>query len=255
MSASQGLFLYFLSGWDRDTTTREKLLTAPFAALMFDALRNERSFSDMVVTHNVATGPSGSSGVLLVVRHPAWPDTHRIGYYPDEQTWREVAPASGGCQPSESYWLGYVTSCKPGPDSLQRETLVSGYDYELGDERIWHAPIIRYPAGNANLPQTMGVDGSGKFVESVVASMTWAWTLACDIWDRFVMGDGLQRPEIFDAAVKSLGVNYRVGQHECSTLGLLDGPKAKLILQAAIAGPMIDELMGEDAKKNQPASP
>ena len=244
MSGS-GIFLYLVPALEREAATRAKLLSLPFAAVMFDALKNERAFQAMTVIHNVAKGPSGSSGVLIAVKHPSWPDAHRIGFYPEEQTWRNCG----------DYWLGYVTGCKPGPDSLQRETLVSGYDYELGDEQIWHTPIIRYPAGNANLPQTMGVDEAGAFQQSVVTSMAWAWTLACDIWDRYMMGEGMKPVEMFDAAVKCLGVNYRVGPQECSVLGLLDGPKAKLVLQGAVAGPMIEELMGEDAKKNQPASP
>lgn len=243
--SGNGLFLYFVPGLDREAATRAKLLTLPFASVVCDALKNDRTFQAMCVVHNVAKGPSGSSGVLICARHPKWPDSHRIGFYPDEQTWRDCG----------TYWLGYVTNNKPGPDSLQRDTLVSGYDYELGDELIWHAPILRYPAGTPNLPQTMGVDPTGQFVESVVDSMQWAWSLACDIWDRYVMGDGMQRPEVFAKSVECLSVNYRVGPQECSVLNLIDGPKSQLILQAAVAGPLIDELMSEDAKKNQPASP
>lgn len=240
---SNGIFLYWLPGWEKEKATRGELLATPLASALRDALRSERTFQTLVSVHSVAKGPSGSSGSLVVCHHPAWPDAHRLGYYPEEQTWRDC----GG------FWLGYATDCKPGPDSLQRSDLVSGYDYELGDEQIWHAPIIRYPAGNPNLPQTMAVDSSGQFVESVTDSMAWAWSLACDIWDRYMMGDGLQRPEMFSIAVNCLSLNYRLGVHECSVLGLIDGPKAQQILKAAIAGPMIEELMGESAKKNRAA--
>ena len=240
--SGNGLFLYFLAGWEQGSATREKLLTTPLAAVAFDAMRNDRTFKDMIVTHNVSIGPSGSSGVLIVAKHPAWPDSHRIGFYPEEQTWRDCG----------DYWLGYVTDCKPGPDSLQREALVSGYDYELGDELIWDAPMIRYPAGSANLPQTMGVDASGKYVESVVPSMTWAWELSCKIWDDYFLGSGINRAEVFDYAVKCLSVNYRVGPHEATALGLLNTDTAALVLKAAIAEPLIREFMAEDeSKKNQ----
>lgn len=248
--SSSGLFLYFVSGLDREQATRDKLASMPFASVMSDALRNDRTFKEMIVAHNVATGPSGSSGVLLAVKHPAWPDAHRIGFYPDEQTWRNCG----------DYWLGYVTNCKPGPDSLQRELLVSGYDYELGDEQIWHAPIIRYPAGNANLPQTMSVDAAGQFTQSVVKSKQWAWDLAGRIWDKYFLGNGGLLPEsMFSSAVECLSINYRIGPQEVSLLGegcvdgsLLIGPIAKQIIEAAIDMPQITQLIdGDDSKKNQ----
>lgn len=249
--SGNGLFLYFIAAIDREAATRAKLLTMPFASVMADALRNDRTFKDMIVIHNVATGPTGSSGVLIVCRHPEWPDAHRTGFYPDEQTWRNCG----------DYWLGLVADCKPGPDSLQRETLVSGYDYELGDELIWHAPIIRYPAGNPNLPQTMGVDPSGVFTQSVVKSMSWAWDLACRLWDKYFLGNGGLMPDaMFAAAVECLSINYRLGTHEASLLGqwcpdgsFLIGPTAKQIIEAAIDMPQIQQLLdGDDSKKNQP---
>lgn len=242
---SNGLFLYFFAGWEQGSATRERLLTTPLKTVAFDALRNDRTFKDMVVQHFVSNGPSGSSGVLVAVRHPAWPDAHRLGYYPEEQTWRDCGDD----------WLGYVTNCKPGPDSLQREALVSGYDYELGDENIWHAPMIRYPAGSANLPQTMGVDASGKYVESVVATLTWAWELACKIWDDYFLGSGITRSEVFGYAVQCLALNYRIGLHEATALGLFDTDTSGLILKAAIAEPLIREFMAEEeSKKNQVAA-
>ena len=107
--AGNGLFLYFFAGLDKDAATLEKLRATPLAEVASDALRNDRTFQEMTVRHNVATGPNGSSGVLLAIKHPDLPDAHRIGYYPEEQTWRDCG----------DYWLGYVTHCKPGPDWLQ----------------------------------------------------------------------------------------------------------------------------------------
>lgn len=238
---SDGLFLYFLPATEADEITRDGIASGPLSLAFSDALRTPRTFTEMTIRTNVTKGPSGSSGTIIAVHSLKWASTHQVGYYPEKQTWRDCG----------TFWLGYANDAKPGPDSLQRDQIVTGYEQELGDDRIWVAPIVRYPAGNTNLPQSMGIDGAGQFVESVVSSMQWAWALACDVWDRYVMGDGLQRDEIFGMSVKCLAINYRLGPHEATALGLIDGPKAKEILQAAIAGPMIDDMMSEEAKKNQ----
>ena len=242
---SSGLFLYFLPGRERDSVTRTTLLTTPLAEPLADVLRNDRTYQAGIVQHFVSVGPNRSSGVLIAAKPSNWPDVHRVGYYPEEQSWRDCG----------DFWLGYVGSCKPGPESLQRETLITGYDYELGDEQIWLAPIIRYPAGSGNLPMTMEVDRQGQFVQSVVSSYAWAWELACKIWDTYFIGDGVTREDVFRFAVKILAVNYRVGPHECSALGLFNSTTAPLVLKAAIAEPMIREMMEqEESKKNQPVA-
>ena len=252
MPNAQGVFLYFLPGWVTSDVegaarkaTRANLQTSPLAAALSDCLRTERTFQKSLVVHSVAKGPSGSSGVLIAALPPQWNDVHRIGFYAEEQTWRECG----------EFWLGYVTSCKPGPDSLQREELVSGYDYEMHDENIWHAPMIRYPAGGANLPKTMGVDGRGEFIEAVVDAMKWAWDLSCVIWDQWFLGDGVPKKDVFDFAVKCLSVNYRIGPQEATALGLMTNATAALVLKAAIAEPLIQEYIAEqDSKKNQPTA-
>lgn len=242
MTSDQGLFFYFLPGQSAASINRATLAKCPFASSLGEALRTDRLFDAMVVANDVSVGPNGSSGALVVVHHPDWPDSHRLGYYPDEQTWRDC----GG------FWLGYVTNMPPGPDSLQRDPLVSGYDYELGDERIWHAPLIRHPGGAANLPKTMGVNASGAYIESVVPSLEWAWELSRKIWDEYFLGEGISRAEVFGLAVKCLGLNYRIGPHEATALRLFDSENAALVLKAAIAEPLIREFMAaEESKKNQ----
>lgn len=242
-----GLFSYFMPTWEQASGTRKRLLDSPIALAVSDAIRSERNYSEFVSQHFVQVGPTGSSGVIITVVPRNWPNPHRIGYYPDEQAWTDCG----------AYWLGRHRDVIPRAETLQRETLIRGYDVELGDGEIWQCPVIRWPNKTANLPRAMGVDAAGKYVETLRPQWDWAWKLASNIWDVYFLDKGgdVTDATMFDWGAQCLSINYRVGPQECTALGLLDTDIVARVLKAAVADPLIQEyLEAETSKKGVSAA-
>lgn len=246
MHSTSGIFLYFFPAWEKENVTRQKLLGSPVALAFSDALRNERNFSEFVSLSNVAVGPTGSSGVCVACVPPNWPNAHRIGYHPDEQTWVNCG----------TFWLGFVNHCKPTPMTLQREKLISGYEIELGDGNVWFAPTVRRWDENnesftANVPMKMGIAPDGHFAATVRSDVAWAWELACSFWDKRLKA-GLTNGEYLEAATKFLALNYRIGPHEAYALDLFDSENMVAVLEAALDVQSVENWITEqDQKKSQ----
>lgn len=246
MTSTSGLFMYFLPAWEKANVTRHKLLETPVASAFSDALRSERNFQEFVSVSNVAVGPTGTSGVMLACVPANWPNHHRIGFHPDEQTWMNCG----------EFWLGTVNHCRPSALSLQRPKLISGYEVELGDGDVWFAPTVRRWSDQAesfaaNVPMKMGIGPDGQYAAAVRSDVSWAWDLACQFWDKRLTG-GLTNGEYLDAATRFLSLNYRIGPHECFALDLFDSENVVQVLESALDVAAVEEWFQlQDQKKSQ----
>jgi len=246
--SNSGLLFYFLPSLTRNELTRAKAKTLPFASSLSDVTKSERLWQLHTIIVDVALGPSGSSGVLLATKPANWPNAHKVGYFADAQTWK----------PRGSFWLGMDNEVAPGPDSLQRVTLMDGYEVELGDGSIWIAPIIR--AWNDDgyaiaLPKDLGFDEHEQCVALVKSDYQWAWNLACDVWD-FVIQRGTVPLEQFTRwAIECLSLNYRIGIHEASVLGLFDTATAREVLHASVDWVRVEAYFEAEAEKKSQVIP
>ena len=223
------IFLYFLPALSKADVTPETVRAAGLGDVARDCLA-PRAWNERTARMDVARGPSGSSGALLALL-PVSGETPTIGCYPERQTWRPVRSAPDA---DPRYWLGWFGDDPPRPDTLARDRLVSGEDHELGDGRVWHCPIIRRPNRSTNLPERWGVDETGRFVASVEPDYEAFWTLSGEIFETaFGLRDD-SPAWAWQAAVRCLSLNYRVGPHEATALNLLSSALAPRVCHAAI---------------------
>lgn len=190
---------------------------------------------------NVQRGPNGSNGCILALV-PMSGECGEVGYYPDRQTWIPVGPTD-----APKYWLGWNTQKPPTPDTLRRDRIVSGYEYTLGDGHDWTAPTIRRPNGKTNLPEVWGVDPAGAFAARLHPDYDRFWQLAGEMFKVALEQIDWEQPQTFAAAVECLGLNYRVGPHEVSALGLLTSETYPLVFGAAIDAELMKQLIESPA--------
>lgn len=255
-----GLFLYYLPGKQVGALTRDDIRAAGLADVLCDCLESQLAFQRRLIVNQVhARGPDGSSGVILTTQPALGQEIpHKLGYYPAEQTWSAVRGQGSGvrhqaeslltpdsCPLSPAYYLGYDNTHKPTPEFLARPELVSGYEHELGDGRYWTCPTIRHYGRSPNLPRTMGLDAEGVFGMRVLPAFEWAWQLSGEIWERVFVAPNLPWPDAFRLAVGALSLNYRIGPHEASALGLVTTSNFQSIFDAAIDWPKVSELLAE----------
>lgn len=196
----------------------------------------------VTTTQVTGKGPGGRPGLLLTT--PG--GDQRL--LPDTQTWRDCG----------AFWLGHAD--RPTADELQRDDAVGGPTVVLEDGDLWMVPIARPIASAPTFPQVLGVDAAGalqvraseRFKEEVeLGDRVFAW-----------MTDKEENPtneDVFRAAARILGINYRVGAHELSALGVLTDRNIVEICRAYIDFQAIVEMgreLAESEKKSDaPSAP
>ncbi len=227
------MFFYYLPGVAPDQVTRETLQAGPLAPIFWDLLRSPALFEARIrVFHIHAHGPDKLSGCIVA----AMPAGGLEGPPPgmrDGQSWTRVADGN--------YWIGFDQDAPPAPDELQREYVVTGPEHELGDGRIWTCPIVRRQGVQNALPSRWGVDPTtGEYASTMLPRYSAAWAAAGKILNAQFGGE-LSRQGALDLCVQMLAINYRIGVHEVSLLGLLDDTNWKLIWRAATDADFLDE--------------
>jgi hypothetical protein len=242
-------FLYFFPGVDACHVTPELIRGRGLAPSFRDLISRWQPGHNVIVAP-ISRGPSGTGGVY-VYQVPINGNSPRTnGYKPEEQDWEE----------HDGYWLGVDTELMPTPADLIRPTIVSGYDYELGDGQEWTCPVIREPngteSGRCNLPQSWGENGQG-FFEKVLHQWDWAWELCAKVWDVFVGVIDMETPEAWDVCCQLLSMNYRIGKHEITKLGLVTSGNYDTIFKAAVDGDVILSLLNDqtEQKKSEQSEP
>jgi len=146
------------------------------------------------------------------------------GYFPDAQQWADTG---------EGYWLGWEKDAKPRPADLERATLITGYNVELGDGNAWQVPSVTFVERK---PAFTG----GKWQNAVVIP---EHQVLIEAADRFLEcqtteeRDGktyfiADAAEMAGLATTALAANYYVGPHEVSALELLSSRNLWGVCQA-----------------------
>jgi len=205
------------------------------------ARRLERTFADVgeatrdcILFELSGTGPGGHAGMILSVLPVSGEAPLRAGYYPEFQTWTEIA----GDVP---YWVGLDKEHPPMPEDLARKKIFAGYKVELAG-RTWEIPVIRDPLGSSGLPMSWRRDPDGGTSQAIRPD----WAVLFERFGRalwlFNDPDGpypirLDRGEALDLCIEALAVNYRVGIAEQNLLGLIDSENWFSVLACAVDWP------------------
>jgi hypothetical protein len=237
-------FLYFLPG---KKTVRIADLNEAGLGYAFE--------KPSVASRETLEGPGGLAGAVAASEKDM--GDARIGYFPEEQTWRKI--------PGLEAWVGFYTKIPPGPGDLERADALRGHLVRLGDGREWTAPVARGwsdsdPARWYNaLPSVSTLDDQGNWTPGGTSPRYKAlWALAESWWDAFcaAQADGAAAQEshavlafegIHNAALYALAANYRLGKAEVALLGLFDDANTVAIMHALIDWPTFKEWV----KKNE----
>jgi len=226
--------LYYLPGKTRAISPKEVVA----AGLDYAFERRRDTTGPRFTATPVRNGPDGKEGVVLADS----PSVPRIGYFQDEQTWRQI--------PGTEAWVGMFANDRPKPDDLARREPLPGHPVVLGDGQTWIVPAARNASAVDGqvlfleaIPRALDLDDDGKWIpgepleryrplwEAVTKYLAVLTEVVADETDeafRFEIDD--QGP------IDALAVNYRLGRAECVLLGLLTwgGPYFRLILEAVI---------------------
>lgn len=207
----------------------------------------------------VERGPDGGRG-LIVSFDCGRARPEPLGYYPEQQTWRQIGPAT---------WLGYRTDQPPGPRDLARTTQILGHDVALRHQ-VWHVPILRFPVPAAGeqlqwttqLPRVMAWDVASRFQPRVREEWEWLWQRSEEMWDVLMAAEpdehgqaSFDLEQVCDLAIDCLSANYRVDRAVQSALGILDSQNWEDVLRAAINWPAMVALMQAQKKTDPAAAP
>lgn len=244
---TQGSFLYFLPGKSTPDLNRELLAANPIlAGPFFDLIHSPRLYATKMMGPNECKGPEGHNGIIIAPAPQV--DVGQVpGYFPDRQEWRQF----GGV------WIGWEPGMKPGPESLRRGNQLPGYEVELGDGQIWHAPTIRAFVESpmqfqSKLPGVWGVDDKMQPTREPLEQYLDAWETSGKIWASVFGGAKPLMIDCYEWAVHCLKLNYRIGAAETALLKLFTDDTIREVLQAAVDLPLVEEA---DRKAGEPENP
>jgi hypothetical protein len=166
-------------------------------------------------------GPDGQRGVVVCAGDNV---EGRLGWWPDEQTWKRI--------PGTELWCGMFTADRPKPDDLARTELVTGEWLTFDDGSTWMVPKARRWVEHEgkllwvmNLPQCLTLDEDGQWVQGgIKAKYQRLWELAT-AYESTADTDGVYRftlSQLNELAISTLQVNYRIGPVEIDLLGVFD---------------------------------
>lgn len=214
------------------------------------------AFEAGVACRAVNNGPSGQAGSVF-----ASSDVERVGYFPDDQTWRQL--------PKSKCWVGYNNDAVPSANDLKRRQMLDGHLVDLGGQE-WLVPVARSWTDElrwtVNLPQSVQINTAGEWEFSgVVPRYRRLWEIGERWFDDAIkygkknsegfLDAAMSVPEAFDLACEALAFNYRVGPAELSMLGVLESGSFVDILNALIDYPRFVELMAVMSGKKKDDSP
>lgn len=251
-------FLYFIPGGT---------MAIDLAAVR--ALGLGYAFEESVTRREVKAGPGGANGVLVTdsTRVPG----ELLAFYPERQTWRKIPGLKG------EVWIGlYNDLPRPGPDDLGRKEQISGHRLTLLDGNSWLAPVA-WAAGDQDgrlvfsrhLPQSLDLSDEGEWISAGVLPRYAEFSDLAGKWfeDRMRMAETAEAqdgggytaqlsliPDILDAAVAALKVNYAIGRIEAVLLKLLSVDRACDVLDCAIDYPKLEEFHKKKLAASAPSN-
>lgn len=212
-------FVYFFPGRTAaDLQDGEKRREILVAAGLWEQLGDISVFPQQASLSETkkASGPWNREGVMLapVGKHTGTPRLTSVNY--EEQVWLP-------CGDGSLAWIGWDKSALPSPYGLERPQIVHGFLLVDDLTQQWAVPLARSPdPENATgfLMKTYRF-ANGKPVGTIVKSQEWLWELSGQIRQWYMQTghpDQLPWDWLVKAAVKLIGVNYRVGEHEINAL-------------------------------------
>lgn len=248
-------FLYYRAG-DQRTLTREGVAKLGLAYAFPGGIQ--------CVQVN-ANSPSKSQGIVFA--DPARHEGKRVGYFPDQQTWRKLPTVEG----RPELWVGYWNDAKPGPSDLERPNMLPGeVAMTLGDGKQWVIPTLtefdpETRSGECKLPAPLDYDDDGNlFTTSPVGEYGELWDAIHPVALGACFGSNEPDSEIKDAsdaqlrsaAIRLLRTNYVVDMPELITLGCFRRDTTfRTIVIASCRGEWLMEAINELSKKNDDQTP
>jgi hypothetical protein len=242
-------FLYFVSG--RGTPVKREDLAKLGLEYAFTS-----SLQNCEVRGNT---PSGQNGYVCCDAKRSGDRT--AGYYPDQQTWREMPKRPDGTR----VWIGYWNEAKPTPDSLERASTLPGARLKLADDRMWLVPIVRIhdrqtDTYKSNLPTYLDFDAEGRVVPGrVVDAYQRLWELTAPVAEReFGQAESdtdkdLATQQLYTAVVALLQANYVVALPELVMIDALADDCLALLVQISCRFDQLREWIaaskGDEQKK------
>lgn len=190
----------------------------PSASPPSDPMINTSGLADMIsalnCTHGAcANGPGDRRGYIVTTGKGA----PRCRYEPESQTWAK--------HDEYGVYVGIWNDDPPKPEDVARPVLLGNYAPELGDGNAWRVPTIMDENGDSDalLPCTRKIDpDSGKFVRRIDERFDALREAADRIREHFKLGNSeMDTDDEARICVAAIAVNYRMGAHEVSMLGLL----------------------------------
>jgi hypothetical protein len=177
---------------------------------------------DRITSRGSDHGPDAMRGVVIC-NGPN--QDGKLGYWPDQQTWKHV--------PGTDAWCGMFTADPPKAGDLARKEQVTGEWVQTEDGNAWLAPKARrwfeYEGTlqwALNLPQCLTLGDDGKWMPGgLKAKHKRVWEMARAYESAESRDDGtyaFTTDQLNDLAVASIQVNYRIGAVELDLLGIFD---------------------------------
>lgn len=173
-------------------------------------------------------GPDGENGAVFVATNNSLVESlaGRVGYYPDKQTWVNVAGIWCGKwndEPVLSLWLARVE---------QRR----GYVIAMGGAD-WLVPVARTVDGKTHLLREHGFDKDGEFVTRIDSRYQGLFDRACEVFEHCMENPTDWMPEydmVADLVMDALSVNYRIWKPEIELLKMFDSDALRQGVRAVI---------------------
>ena len=275
-----GVFQYYFPGHGqtKSALTREDVAKTFCRESLWDVLHTASRWAQNTVTNVLWNGaPDGGRGTLLTVQtgNEAIPG-FLPGYYPAEQTWKQVDKVRVGKEfdllpdaaarlekdagardkyvAANAPWLGWYNDLarKPTPEHLLRLWPIDGPMVELGDGNQWKAPIIRtVPRRRITLPQSLSLQDDDSIETETKPEFVEFQTLSDEIWDHYwgIDGKELDDAGVLGCVIKCLNLNYRLSRTEARVLKLLDSENWRHVFRASNNFSLLEELMADNEKK------
>jgi hypothetical protein len=229
--------LYFIPG--RQTANENTLADAGLAELFENTPHN--------VPRGTETGPTKQGGVVVAANGTG---KGRVGYFPDDQEWKEVNDGK--------YWIGVFSDDSVTPDDLARTEQINGHLVKFQDGNEWLIPAARcFPEGT-KLPQSLILGPNGELVEEILPRYAQMSAKAEKVWEMYLkesamlaagtVPEGYQimsRREQWDIAIEGLTINYCINEHGVSILKLFTTHILEDIFRALVDLPTLDEMVAD----------
>jgi hypothetical protein len=165
-------------------------------------------------------------------------------YTPGKQTWKKAG---------RRLWVGFETARRPRPEELLRRNPIEGRPVAMGDGNDWLVPIARRCVGGPDgaawlmaLPRAHRFEKGSWSPGEVLGRYRALWQRVEQYAGALVelgkgdpaAGELVSFEDENETIVEALAVNYRLGRHEVSALGLVT---------SEVVGPVIRVLCDLDA--------